>query len=432
MAGKILEIGAAEFERQVLSGDRVVVDFYSTECPPCEALAAKYEALSELYGDDIRFIKIFRQGNRALAESLGVSASPTLLFYRGGERTGEALTGAIRRSEIMRNLDALLPAGRAAEIRSRVRPAEERCDILILGGGPAGLTAAIYAAQAKLDALVVDSSLPGGQVKTTHQVSNYPGFAEAVPGWQLAHTMHEQARAAGVRFRSAVEVSEVDLQRREILVDGYERIRAERLIVATGSRPRLLGIPGEREYRGRGISYCATCDAKYYSNKEVIVIGGGNTAVEESLFIARFASRITIVHQFDRLQANRQAQEKALANERIRFLFSHEPREFIRGADGAMEVVVENLKTGERRRLRADGVFVFAGMIPNLELFDGKLERDRWGYLRTDERMRTSVPGVYAVGDVRSKAYRQITISVSEGTIAAMAAAQELAGAAES
>ena len=161
----------------------------------------------------------------------------------------------------------------------------------------------------------------------------------------------------------------------------------------------------------------------------MIVIGGGNTAVEESLFIARFASRITIVHQFDRLQANRQAQEKAFAEPKIGFLFSHEPREFVRNADGTMDVVVEDLKSRERRRLHADGVFVFAGMMPNLELFNGELERDRWGYLQTDEEMRTNVPGVFAVGDVRSKAYRQITISVSEGTIAAMSLARELAAA---
>ncbi len=429
MTGKIREIGEADFQKEVLAKERVVVDFYSTECPPCEALAAKFESLGELYGDDVRFVKIFRQGNRALAEQLGVRSSPTLLFYRNGERTGDVLTGAVKRTALMRNLDALLPAERATAIRTGVRLAEGACDVLVLGGGPAGLTAAIYAAQAKLDTLVVDSALPGGQVSTTHQVSNYPGFVEAVPGWQLAHTMHEQARVAGVRFRSAVEVSEVDLEGRTLLVDGYERIRAKRLIVATGSRPRPLGVPGETEYRGRGISYCSTCDAKYFQDREVIVIGGGNTAVEESLFIAKFASRITIVHQFDRLQANRQAQEKAFAESRIGFLFSHEPREFIRNADGTMDVVVEDLKSRERRRLHADGVFVFAGMMPNLELFDGKLERDRWGYLRTDEEMRTGVPGVYAVGDVRSKAYRQITISVSEGTIAAMSVARELGGA---
>jgi thioredoxin reductase (NADPH) len=357
-----------------------------------------------------------------------VTSSPTLLFYRSGERTGEVLTGGVRRLDLMRNLDALLPEGRAQAIRARVRPVETDCDVLILGGGPAGLTAAIYAAQARLDTVVVDTRLPGGQVGTTHQVSNYPGFVEAVPGYRLAHAMSEQARAAGVSFRPAADVDQVDLERREVRVDGWERVRGRRLVIATGSRPRPLGIPGEEEYRGRGISCCSTCDAKYYQDREVVVIGGGNTAVEESLFIARFARRLTVVHQFARLQANRLAQEKALANEKIRFLFEHEPRAFRRRGTAGMEVEVEELKTGARRTLETDGVFVFAGMMPNLEPFGPGLARDRWGYLVTDAEMRTSVPGVYAVGDVRSKAYRQITISAAEGTIAAMAAARELEG----
>ena len=243
----------------------------------------------------------------------------------------------------------------------------------------------------------------------------------------LSHFMSEQARKAGVKFRSAAELSSVDLDRKEVLVDGYETIRAKTIIIATGSSPRPLGVPGEKEYRGRGISYCATCDAKYYEGKDVVVIGGGNSAVEESLFIARFARTVTIVHQFAELQANKEAQSKAFENPRITFLFEHEPRAFIKHSDMDMEVVVENLRDHTTSSLRAHGVFVFVGFVPNIAQFNGKLDTDTWGYIQADERMLTNVPGIYAVGDVRSKPYRQITTATADGTIAAIAVSKELA-----
>lgn len=427
MSGKVQEITAEQFAPEVLGGGTVVLDFYSTECPPCEAVAPKYEGVSELYGEEVKFLKIFRQGSRALAESLGVSSSPTLLFYQGGVERGDRLTGGIKRSEIIRNVENLIPAERARELRSRVRPVSTRCDALILGGGPAGLTAGIYLTQAHVDTILLDTALPGGYVATTHQVSNYPGFPDPQNGSLLSHFMSEQARKAGVKFRAASEVSSVNLDGKEVLVDGYETIQAKAIVVATGSSPRPLGVPGEAEYRGRGISYCATCDAKYYEGKDVVVIGGGNSAVEESLFIARFARAVSIVHQFAELQANKQAQARAFENPRITFLFEHEPRAFIRHDQMDMEVVVEDLRTHARRPLRTHGVFIFAGFLPNVAQFNGRLMTDSWGYIQTDERMRTNVPGVYAVGDVRSKPYRQITTATADGTIAAIAISKELA-----
>ncbi len=239
--------------------------------------------------------------------------------------------------------------------------------------------------------------------------------------------MSEQAKKAGVTLRAAAEISLVDLVKKEVVLDGFETIRARTIVVATGSSPRPLGIPGENEYRGRGISYCATCDAKYYEGKDVIVIGGGNSAVEESLFIARFARTVTIVHQFAQLQANKEAQKQALANDRIRFLLEHEPRAFIKHGDMDMEVEVENLKTGQRSGIRAHGVFVFVGFNPNVSAFKDALEYDAWGYVKTDEQMRTNVPGIYAAGDVRSKPYRQITTATADGTVAAISISKELA-----
>lgn len=429
MSELIQEVDAAAFSGVIESNQAVAVDFYSSECPPCEALAPKYEALATLYGRDVKFVKIFRQQNRDLANQLSVKGSPTVLFFQHGREVGTRLTGGIKRSELMAGLDALVGPQRAKEIHAAERPVETRADVLILGGGPAGITAGIYCAQAKLNTVMVDLGLGGGNLAITHQVSNFPGFPQPQPGHMLAHFMVEHAKAAGVHPRLAAEVTSIDLKERKVVLDGVETIRAKRLIVATGSAPRPLGVKGEKEFKGRGISYCATCDAKYYEGKHVIVIGGGNSAIEESLFIARFASKITIVHQFATLQANKHAQEQAFAEKKIEFVFEHEPREFVsRNGMTVDAVLVEDLKTKERRLLEADGVFIFAGMQPNLEKLEG-LQLDKWGYVVVDEDMRTNLPGVYAAGDVVSKRYRQMTTAVSDGTVASMALAKEIAAA---
>lgn len=419
------EITQDQFEEELSMHDNLVLDFYSTECPPCEALAPKFEALSALYGKDIRFVKMYRQGNRELAAKLGVMSSPTLLFFKKGEQVGDVLRGGIRRSDIMRNLDALLPEERVNDIREQIRPVITETEVIVLGAGPGGMAAAIYLAQAKVDTIVVDPLLPGGQVSTTHQVSNYPGFIEPQPGYMLAHYMAEQTKAAGAKLKVAVEINKVDLANREVLIDGYETIRAKKVLISTGASPRFLNVEGEKEFYGKGISYCATCDAKYFHDKEVVIIGGGNTAVEESEFISKFASKITMVQQFPYLTANKTAQERAFADPKINILFEHEPRGFYRDGD-KMIVRVEDLKSGEKNDLVTDGVFVFVGMKPNLDLITETLDRDDWGYIRVDEDMRTSMPGVYAVGDVISKKVRQITTAVGDGTIASIALAKEL------
>jgi thioredoxin reductase (NADPH) len=420
----MLEIKSSQFEEEVLNGGLVALDFYSTECPPCEALAPKFESLNRLYGNDIKFIKIFRQENRELATKLGVSSSPTVLFYKHGEKVGNALSGGIKRKDLMNNLDSMLPADRVKEIKAQIKPSVTECDVAVLGGGPGGLAASIYLAQAKLNTILVDTQLPGGQVSVTHMVSNYPGFVQPVNGYMLSHYMAEQAKHTGVKFKAAVDVTKVDLINKEIVIDEFETIKAKRIIISTGASPRPLNIPGEKEYKGKGISYCATCDAKYFQDKEVVVIGGGNTAVEESEFISKFASKITLIHQFDKLTANKEAQEKLFANSKVKVLFESEPRVFERVGD-KMVVVYENLKTKEFIRKEADGIFVFVGMKPNIDLFKETLVLDKWGYIQTNEDMQTSIEGVYAVGDVISKKYRQITTAVSDGTIAAIAISKE-------
>ena len=419
------EINASQFESEVLKGGKVILDFYSTECPPCEALASKFENLAGLYGNDIKFIKIFRQQNRELADNLAVKSSPTLLFFDNGKEVAGRLRGGIKRSEIILNLDSMLLADRVKDIKSGIKPTVSEFDVIILGAGPGGLTAGLYLCQAKINTVLIDPSLPGGHVSTTHEVSNYPGFIEPQAGYMLSHNMSEQTKMCGTVYKVAVDITSVDLNKKEVVIDEYETVKAKRIIIGTGTTPNLTGAPGEKELKGKGISYCATCDGKYMDGKEVVVIGGGNSAVEESDYLTRFATKLTIIHQFDRLTANKKAQDKIFGNPKVSILFENEPRSFTREGDKIV-TEIENVKTKVRQKLISDGVFIFIGMKPNIQLFKDKLELDQWGYIKTDDEMRTSVTGVYAVGDVISKKYRQITTAVADGTIAAMAITKEI------
>jgi thioredoxin reductase (NADPH) len=419
------EITAAEFDNEVLHGEKVVLDFYSSECPPCEALAPKFEGLHSLYGKEIKFLKIYRQQNRELADKLNVKSSPTLLFFDKGLEVADRLSGGIKRSEIIYHLDGMIADDKVKSIKAKIKPSVTEFDVIVLGAGPGGLTAGLYLCQSKVNTVMVDIALPGGHVSTTHEVSNYPGFIEPQAGYMLSHNMSEQTKLCGTVYKVAVDVTRVDLEKKEVVIDEFETLKAKRIIIATGTSPNLTGAPGEKELKGSGISYCATCDAKYFADKEVVVIGGGNSAVEESDFIARFASKITMVHQFDKLTANKTAQEKLLSNPKIEILFEHEPRSFAKEGNKTV-TVVEDLKTKKLKKLVSDGIFIFIGFKPNIGLFSDKLELDQWGYIKTNADMQTNIPGVYAVGDVNSKKYRQITTAVADGTIAAIAIAKEL------
>jgi thioredoxin reductase (NADPH) len=297
----------------------------------------------------------------------------------------------------------------------------EKYDVIIVGAGPAGLSAAIYASRARLKTLVLDESVPGGQMKTTHKVSNYPGFPEDVKGADLARAFSMQAERFGTRIRRAIEITGHDLSGpvKSFEIDEEDRVEAPAVIIATGAKPRELGVPGESKYRGRGISYCATCDGAYFDGKEIHVIGGGNSAVEESLFLTQFARKVTIIHQFDHFQAEPVTAAEALENPRIEVIWDSEPRAFL-GENQLDKLRIENVKTKEVRELATDGVFVFVGYVPRTDLVKGLVKMNQWGYVETGEDMSTDVPGVYVAGDIRSKRFRQITTAVADGTIAAL------------
>jgi thioredoxin reductase (NADPH) len=298
-----------------------------------------------------------------------------------------------------------------------------RYDLIIVGAGPAGLAAAIYAARARLRTLVVDESVAGGQVKTTHKVSNYPGFPEDIKGTDLAKAFATQAERFGATIRRAIEITAHDFTGpvKTLELDEEETVEAPAVIVATGARPRDLGIPGESKFKGRGISYCATCDGAYFEGKDIHVIGGGNSAVEESLFLTQFARSVTIIHQFDHFQAEAATTEEALHNPKIKVIWDSEPRAFT-GESGLQALTIEDVKTKVRTELKTDGVFVFIGYVPRTDLVKGLVPLNKWGYVETAEDMSTPVPGVYVAGDLRSKTFRQITTAVADGTIAALAA----------
>jgi len=338
----------------------------------------------------------------------------------------ESISGGIKKSEIAERLDQMLSADEVAIIKANQKTTVSEYDVAILGGGPAGLTAGIYLGQAKIKTVLIDPALPGGYMGITHQVSNYPGFEQPQPGFMLAHYMSEQAKHTGTEFKVAVDITSVDLMKKEIVIDGFETIKAKKIIIATGTTPNTMNAPGEKELKGKGISYCATCDAKYFVDKEVTVIGGGNSAVEEALFITRFASKITMIHQFDKLTANQTAVDELQKNEKITVMYEHEPRRFEK-RDNKMVTFVEDLKTKKLKELVTDGVFVFIGFKANVSVLGENLpEMDSWGYIKTNEDRQTNLPDIYAVGDIISKKYRQITTAVADGTIAAMTISKEI------
>ena len=308
--------------------------------------------------------------------------------------------------------------------------AEETYDVVIIGGGPAGLTAGIYAGRAQLKTVIVEKGLPGGQIAQTDEVENYPGFPEGISGPELASRMVRQAEKFGARIVMD-EVLGLEKAEGGYLVRGYERnYRARAVIVATGANPRRLGVPGEDKFYGRGVSTCATCDGFFYRDKEVVVVGGGDAAVEEGIFLTKFARKVTLVHRRDELRANKVAQKRAFQNPKMHFLFSHVVTGIL-GEDQVTGVRLKNLKTGEEYVYPTDGVFVFIGHEPNTAFLKGVVELRPDGYIAVRDEVFTSEPGIFAAGDVADPIYRQLTTSVGAGTRAAMMAERYLAEEAE-
>jgi thioredoxin reductase (NADPH) len=292
---------------------------------------------------------------------------------------------------------------------------------LIIGSGPAGLAAALYAARAHLDPLVLSGMDLGGQVSITHIVENYPGFPEGIGGPQLVENFQKQAERFGARLEFDT-ATEVDLSSRPFRVTTWNaEYLAETLILATGATPRHLEIPGEEAFVGRGVSYCATCDGHFFQDRDVIVVGGGDSALEEGLFLTRYANSVTIIHRRDELRAGAFLRKRAFSHPKVEFIWDTVLTE-IRGEGVVESVGLRNVKTGAESDLKTDGVFIFIGHIPNTELFQDQLETDASGYVIVDRYMQTSVPGVFAAGEVADSHFRQVITSAGMGAAAAMQA----------
>ncbi len=293
--------------------------------------------------------------------------------------------------------------------------------VIIMGSGPAGLSAALYAARAECAPLVLTGTDVGGQASLTNMIENYPGFPDGVGGVELATLMQKQAENFGARIELDTVMS-VELSKRPFEVKTYDKTYlADSLIIATGASPIHLNVPGEQEFTGRGVSYCATCDAWFFREKKVVVVGGGDSALEEAIFLTRFASEVVLVHRRDAFRAGAILQSRVQSNKKIRVLLNTVVDE-IKGGDGVKKVSLTHVKTGEKSELETDGVFIFIGHLPNTDLFKGQLEMDERGYLKVDLLMATSVPGVFAAGEAADPNFRQVVTSAGMGAAAAIQA----------
>lgn len=304
--------------------------------------------------------------------------------------------------------------------------AKTHYDLVIIGAGPAGLTAGIYAARARMDVLLLEKAVPGGQILVTDWIENYPGFPEGLTGYDLSEKMKVQAEQLGVEIETA-EVHSLNLSEttKEIVLK-EKTITCKSLIIASGASPRHLGI-GEEKFMGKGVSFCATCDGPFFKEKTVVAVGGGDTAVQESIFLTKFAKKVYLVHRRDELRAAKILQERAFANDKIEMVWDSVATG-LEGLFGIEKVNIKNVKTGEASTLDAQGCFIWVGILPNTEFLNDQVDTDDSGFIIADAHMQTSIPGVFAVGDVRNTPLRQVSTAVGDGAIAAVSAEHFIEG----
>ncbi|CEH32209.1 thioredoxin reductase [Aneurinibacillus migulanus] len=297
---------------------------------------------------------------------------------------------------------------------------EKIYDVIIAGAGPAGMTAAVYTSRANMSTLMIERGIPGGQMANTEEIENYPGF-ESILGPDLSTKMFEHAKKFGAEYQYGDIKEIVDGNPYKTVKVGDKEFKAKSVIITTGAEHRELGVPGEKEFSGRGVSYCAVCDGAFFRGKELVVVGGGDSAVEEGVFLTRFATKVTIVHRRDELRAQKILQKRAFENEKVEFIWDTEVKE-IRGEGVVKSVLLHNRKTGEDTEFKTDGAFIYVGMDPLSQAAKNLGITNAAGYIETDERMATRVPGIFAAGDVREKTLRQVVTATGDGADAALSA----------
>ena len=416
-----MNIDEKQLHELVKSKKTVLVDFWAPWCGDCRRIEKAYDQIAEEYSDVLTVVKVNVDQADGIRGRENIRRIPTLRLYINGEAQGQIVeppSGA----EIEAFLAGILP--------ERQKQADDSIhDMIIIGGGPGGYTAALYAARAGLDTLVLEKLSAGGQMALTHQIDNYPGFAEGIGGYELAEQMQRQAARFGARAQSA-EVRRVDLNATPKIVETSEgTFRAKTIVLATGANPRELGVAHEKELLGRGVAYCAACDGMFYKGMTVVVVGGGNSAAADALLLSRIAKKVIIVHRRDTLRATKIYHEPLMKADNVEFRWNSVVTELLYG-DQVTGVRLRNVLSGEETEIEAEGVFVSVGRKPAAELAAGQLELDESGYIIAGETTETSIPGVYAVGDVRTKLLRQIVTAVADGAMAVHMAEEFLAGSA--
>jgi len=414
MIGNVLNVNIENFNDIVLKSPLpCVVYFYSDDCLPCLTFSPVFERAASELNEHLRFVKVSRHLNRPLADKYSIKSSPTIVFFKDGSEICSRLSGYIKYPEFKNALDKILNKACTSKDKNIIH-----CDVAILGAGPAGLTAAIYTSRSKLNTVVIESNLPGGQVSSTFQVANYPGTNGVIRGIDLMENMKRQAESFGAQIDDLCEITDIKLDVKEkLIITQNTDYYAKSVIISIGAEPRKLPVDNEHEYRGRGIHYCATCDGALYQDADVVVVGGGTSAIEESLFLLRYAKTVTIINRSDHFKAPKYSIDEALKNPSIKVLWNSVVKE-VKGDNFVRSVIIEDVKTKSLSELSTDAVFVYIGMQPNTTLFGKYLKLSQNGYIITDENMATNVPGVFAAGDIREKQVRQISTAVGDGTIA--------------
>lgn len=416
----IINPTAAEFRTMLAEKKTFLADFYATWCGPCKMLSYVLEDIDKLMGERIDIVKIDIDKEPELTEAMDITIIPGLFFIKNGE-IASRYSGFLPKERLQARLEKLL--GNEPPVEAQP---DKNYDLVIIGGGAAGLTAAVYARRAGLKTLVLESFAPGGKLIKTFEIENWPGIKN-VNGSQLAYDIYGQAMALGTDYLyEKVTELEADQEHHIVHCASGAEFSARAVIIATGTVERLLHIPGEQEMIGRGISFCAVCDAAFYRNKPVIIVGAGNAALEESLYLAEFASKITILARRDVISAEQITQEKVAKNPKIEVLTWRVPQEVVIEKNRVAGLKVLNTKTGEVEIMHAKGVFPYIGADPVTDFCkDLGITNDK-GYLLVNNDMSTAVAGIYGAGDVCDKVLRQVVTATNDGAIAAQSALKYL------
>ncbi len=408
----IINMNAESYQRYINQSDKpVLVDFWAPWCTYCRRLEPALEQTAEKYKDSIIFGKINIDDEPRLAEEEGIELVPTLMLFKAG-RLVDSIVAPESKSQLEEFIEGSLNS------RTKENEAQTKLhDMIVVGGGPGGYTAALYAARAGLDTVVLEKLSAGGQMALTEQIDNYPGFEDGVDGFILAEKMQKGAERFGVK-PVLTEVLSLELSGDVKKVKtGEGTFYSKTVVLATGANPRELGVEGEKALIGKGVNYCAACDGMFYKDKTVAVIGGGNSAVADALILSRLCKKVMIVHRRDTLRATKVYHDTLAKTENVEFRWNSVVSELLHD-EKLSGVRLKDVNSGEETVLECDGVFVSVGRQPATELVKGQIELDASGYIVSDESTRTNIPGVFAVGDVRTKALRQVVTAVADGAVA--------------